>query len=103
MYYDIDFLMDRTSHIDNVQSFVEVIGNNKLPWKLLIGRNVTHFVLGQGKVFSLSEDRSTISIEYSRNTIIYERALFLKEFRKVDPPLFFEQILELMVLASVLC
>lgn len=82
--------MDRSSQIDNVQSFVKVIGNNNDTWKLLIGRDVIHFVLGRGRVSSLD---SSIFVEYRLNTVRYTKGLFIKEFKKIEPPLSLGEVL----------
>ncbi|MHC5825926.1 MAG: hypothetical protein ACYT04_61250, partial [Nostoc sp.] len=97
--------MDNSLQIDNVQSFAEVIGDNYSLWKLLIGREVVHFVRGRGRVSLLENDWSEIWVSYptidampfektGNYTIKYKKNSFIKEFTSINPPLCPEEITE---------
>ena len=88
--------MDSCSQIDNVQSFIKAIGNNPIPWKLLFKRQVTHFSMGTGIVSSLSHNILTINyLSFPLNDCKYEKKLFIKEFKNINPPILLDEIIEL--------
>ncbi|MEH2027466.1 UvrD-helicase domain-containing protein [Nostoc sp.] len=97
--------MDSSSQINNIKDFAEVIGNNYSLWKLLLGREVVHFVRGRGRVSLLENDWSEIWVSYptidtmpfekiGNYTIKYKKNTFIKEFNSINPPLCSEEITE---------
>lgn len=107
-------LMDSNSQINNVQSFIKVIGNNDSFWRLLLGRDVIDSSGKRGRVSSLSDKRVEISVHYQINVfkcygfnhgrdtyirdeiIKYEKGKFIKKFNKIEPALSYNQILQLI-------
>ncbi len=78
--------MDSGSQIDNVQSFVEIIGNNHNFWRLLSGREVIHFVRGRGRVSAIENTQIWINfpivdiVPYEQTgyyTIKYQKEKFI--------------------------
>jgi len=92
--------MNRTLPVDDIQNFVKIIGINNQAWNLLLGRDVIHFVLGRGEFISVNKNYTVITVGYSSNgstyinPVNYERKLFVKEFRKIDPPFSMREIFE---------
>ncbi|MEH1922001.1 hypothetical protein [Nostoc sp.] len=109
--------MDNSSQIDNIQSFVEIIGDNDDNlWRLLIGRKVSRIqekvkyknlkkqiegikYFTQGKVDTILNQKTSevlIRIDYgNRFKVRYKREAFVKQFNKIIPPLYREEIIEL--------
>ncbi len=93
------------SQINNIKDFAEIVGNNYSLWKLLLRREVVHFVRGRGRVSLLENDWSEIWVSYptvdampfdktGNYTIKYKKHTFIKEFTNINPPFFLEEITE---------
>lgn len=109
--------MDNSLQIDNIQSFVEIIGDDDDNlWRLLIGRKVSRIqgkvkykylkkqtkgikYFTEGKVDAVQNQKTSevlIRIDYgNRFKVRYKREAFVKQFNKIIPPLSREQIIEL--------
>ncbi|MEH1830019.1 MAG: UvrD-helicase domain-containing protein [Nostoc sp.] len=109
--------MDNSLQIDNVQSFVEVIGDNDSLWKLLLNKEVSRFeekvkyehttqdlrgVKYSAKarvceVSALKKSKLIIRVDYGDGFIFrYEQEQFIRKFNKLSPPLSLETIRELL-------
>ena len=102
--------MDKDLQIDNVQSFVEVIGDNDNLWNFLVGREVINFWGIRGRIVLLCDrgKGSQIRVDLSITVIdsagardcvrckFFRIEEFLSEFNKIDPPLYYEEIIKLM-------
>ncbi|MEH1810816.1 hypothetical protein [Nostoc sp.] len=96
--------MDSGSQIDNVQSFIKVIGNNLKPWRLLLGKDVIHFDGRQGKVFLINPQGLQIGVEFtSREKNIFgcknnftRQISQIKEWNKIYPPIRYQEIIEII-------
>lgn len=88
--------MNRGSQIDNVQSFVRVIGDNDSLWKLLLGREVNHRVRGIGHVSEFKNDGSVNITHFTLGlySYLYHKQRFIDEFCEIYPPLFLQEVLE---------
>ncbi|MEH1854665.1 MAG: hypothetical protein V7L11_24010 [Nostoc sp.] len=95
--------MDSGLQIDNVQSFVKVIGNNHRLWILLFGRYVKHTARGRrGRVSALNTDTSEICVNFGFETVRlkykeiskYKKEIFIKEFNEIFPPFYIEDIFQ---------
>ncbi|WP_298919971.1 UvrD-helicase domain-containing protein [uncultured Nostoc sp.] len=109
--------MDNSLQIDNIQSFVEIIGDDDDNlWRLFIGRKVSRIqekvkyknlkkqtkgikYFTEGKVDALHNQKKSevlIRIDYgNRFKVRYKIEAFVKQFNKIIPPLSHEQIIEL--------
>ncbi|NEU83310.1 UvrD-helicase domain-containing protein [Nostoc sp. UIC 10630] len=102
--------MDKDSQIDNVQSFVEVIGDNDSLWNFLVGREVINFEGIRGRIVLLCDrgKGSQIRVDLSITVIdsagardcvrckFFRIEEFLSEFNKIYPPLYYEEIIKLI-------
>ncbi|MBR8832887.1 MAG: hypothetical protein DSM106950_02290 [Stigonema ocellatum SAG 48.90 = DSM 106950] len=89
--------------VDNVQSFVEVIGDNCNLWRLLVGRIVTHTLQRKrGRVSAWGSKSSEISVDFGFKTAQlkykeitrYKKDIFIREFNEIFPPLALKEILK---------
>lgn len=92
--------MDSGLQIDNVQRFVEVIGDNDNLWNLLVGREVSRFQAEitygiKGKVLQIQniKDQNTkheeilIEINYKNEfNVKYYKEIFIEIFNTMSPP-----------------
>lgn len=102
--------MDSGLQIDNVQSFVEVIGNNDNLWNFLVGREVINFWGIRGRIVLLCDRGKGLQIRVDLPITVIDSAgardcirckffrieEFISEFNKIDPPFCYEEILQLM-------
>lgn len=96
--------MDRSLQIDNIQSFIKVTGNNTTPWKLLLGRDVTHVDRRRGKVFLINPLALQIGLELKTKKINNFKCQdnFIREIcstnncNTIYPSLLYEEITELI-------
>ncbi|MEH2011088.1 UvrD-helicase domain-containing protein [Nostoc sp.] len=104
--------MDSGLQIDNVQSFVEVIGDNEILWELLLGREVICFeekvknekrtqqYCDQGfvrRVNTLQKSNFFIRVNYENGYIFrYTKEQFIERFNKISPPIYSEEINKLL-------
>ncbi|MBD2354465.1 UvrD-helicase domain-containing protein [Tolypothrix sp. FACHB-123] len=109
--------MGNGSHIDTVQGFVELIGDNDKLWKLLHKRKLSRLkeqvkyndpkqnIAGvkyytQGIVYAVHEletSEVTIEIKYIDGFIFrYKKEQFIRKFNKISPPLSCKEISELV-------
>ena len=101
--------MDSGSQIDNVQSFVKLIGDNDSLWEVLLGREVMNIFRGRGRISLLKNSKAsnnyiseiwvsypiTVNMPYMYGnyyTIRYKKKIFIKEFNIIAPPLCPEEI-----------
>ncbi|MEH2243647.1 hypothetical protein [Nostoc sp.] len=98
------------SQIDNVQSFVELIGNNDNLWNFLVGREVINFWGMRGRIVLLCDRGKGSQIRVDLPITVRDSAgardclrckffrieEFISEFNKIDPPFCYEEILQLM-------
>jgi DNA helicase IV len=108
--------MDSGSQVDNVQSFVEVIGDNDSLWKLLVNKEVSRLkeevkykdpkrnlagvkYYTEGKidvVHVLKTSEVSIEIKYRDGLIFrYNKEQFIRKFHKISPPISRKEIFEL--------
>ncbi|BAU13653.1 ATP-dependent DNA helicase RecQ [Leptolyngbya sp. NIES-3755] len=84
--------------INRACEFAELVGNSDYGWRLLLGKMVTHYRLGQGRVNSWNYQDLEIGIYYEISSgsryVRYEKTRFSQEFIEINPSVYLSEIEE---------